>query len=34
MSQRTTRAPRTAEAAVDRLEKLYADATAGAQRRA
>ena len=29
MSQRTTRAPRTAEAAVDRLEKLYADATAG-----
>jgi len=29
MSQRTMRAPRTAEAAVDRLEKLYADATAG-----
>ena len=29
MSQRTTRTPRTAEAAVDRLEKLYADATAG-----
>ena len=32
MSQRTTRAPRTAEAAVDRLEKLYADATAGLER--
>ena len=29
MSQRTTKAARTAEAAVDRLEKLYAEATAG-----
>ena len=29
MSQRTTKAARSAEAAVDRLEKLYAEATAG-----
>jgi hypothetical protein len=29
MSQRTSKAARTAEAAVDRLEKLYAEATAG-----
>src|SRR5262245_17161258 len=29
MSQRTSKAARTAEAAVDRLEKLYAEATSG-----
>ena len=34
MSQRTTKTARTAEAAVDRLEKLYAEATSGLERRA